>query len=321
MHLTTSLLLSLGLLLLLSGLLGFRSQRRRRTLLVVTFSLLATLCLLGGGYSYWYYHRPLPAPITEQLFKGVTYIREVHTSSRPMVVHIVKVALNTPGLRFLVTPPEPTEGQPLAAQTTSQFAEEFGVQLAINASFFEPFWVKWPRYYPHAGDPATPFGLTISEGQRYSAPKPDYHTLYISQDNRMSIETPLTDPQNAVSGYSIFLKDGKAQKFPLTRYLPTQPSPRTAVALDKTEEHFLIFVVDGRQPNYSEGIPLPELAEIAIKHGAHIALNLDGGGSSTLVKEDKNGNPVVLNSPVHLRVPPGRERPVANHLGIFAPPL
>lgn len=27
---------------------------------------------------------------------------------------------------------------------------------------------------------------------------------------------------------------------------------------------------------------------------------------------------VVLNSPIHGRVPPGRERPVANHLGIFA---
>ncbi len=93
------------------------------------------------------------------------------------------------------------------------------------------------------------------------------------------------------------------------------------MVLDKSREHFLIFVVDGRQPNYSEGIPLPELAEIAIKHGADIALNLDGGGSSTLVKEGADGEAVVLNSPIHLRVPPGRERPVANHLGIFAPEL
>jgi exopolysaccharide biosynthesis protein len=137
----------------------------------------------------------------------------------------------------------------------------------------------------------------------------------------MSIGEPLEEPYNAVSGFSIFLKDGQVQEFPVTRYYPTQPSPRTAVALDRTREHFLIFVVDGRQPNYSEGVPLPELAEIAITYGADIALNLDGGGSSTLVKEGSDGKAVVLNSPVHLRVPPGRERPVANHLGIFAPAL
>ena len=47
-------------------------------------------------------------------------------------------------------------------------------------------------------------------------------------------------------------------------------------------------------------------------------LNLDGGGSSTLVAEDEKKNPVLLNSPIHGRLPPGKERPVANHLGIFA---
>ncbi|MCP4399174.1 MAG: phosphodiester glycosidase family protein [bacterium] len=310
-----------ALILGISGWLFFRSQRRRRMLLTVSFWLTAGLFLSGSGYSYWYYHRPLPAPVVEQLFGGITYIREVHTRPRPMVVHIVKVDLKTPGLKFLVTPSPPPGGRPLPARTTSQFVEEFDAQLAINASFFEPFWVKWPRYYPHVGDPASPFGLTMSQGQRDAAPQTAYNTLYISQDNQMSIGESLEKPYNAVSGYSIFLKGGQVQEFPLTRYIPTQPSPRTAVALDKSREHFLIFVVDGRQPNYSEGIPLPELAEIAIKHGADIALNLDGGGSSTLVKEGADGEAVVLNSPIHLRVPPGRERPVANHLGIFAPEL
>ena len=279
------------------------------------------LSFAGGCYSHWYYHRPLPSPVTEQLFEGISYIREVYATPRPMVVHIIKIDLRTPGLKFLVTPNPPPEGGPLPARTTSQFVKEFGVQLAINASFFEPFWVKWPRYYPHAGDPARPFGLTISEGLRYSAPQENYNTLYISEDKRLSIGEPLKGAQNAVSGYSIFLKDGQVQEFPSTRYAPKLPSPRTAVALDWKRETFLIFVVDGRQPNYSEGIPLPELAEIAIKHGADIALNLDGGGSSTLVKEGDDGGTVVLNCPVHLRVPPGRERPVVNHLGVFAPAL
>jgi exopolysaccharide biosynthesis protein len=80
----------------------------------------------------------------------------------------------------------------------------------------------------------------------------------------------------------------------------------------------MLFVVDGHQPNYSEGMTLPELAQIVLKHEGYTALNLDGGGSSTLVIEGLDGKPIVLNSPIHGRVPPGRERPVANHLGIFA---
>ena len=321
MQITTSLPLLAALLFGIIGWKIFRAQRRRRVFFAGGFWLLTGLCLLGGGYSYWYYHRTLPSPVTEQLFEGITYIREVYRDPRPMVIHIVRVDLKTPGLKFLVTPAQPTKGQPLAAKTTSQFVEDFDVQLAINASFFEPFWVKWPRYYPHVGDPARPFGLTISEGQRYAQPEADYHPLYISQDNRISIGEPLKEPYNAVSGFSIFLQDGQVQELSNMRYHPVEASPRTAVALDKTRERFLIFVVDGRQPNYSEGIPLPELAEIAIRHGADIALNLDGGGSSTLVKEGDKGEAVVLNSPVHLRVPPGQERPVANHLGIFAPKL
>ena len=77
-------------------------------------------------------------------------------------------------------------------------------------------------------------------------------------------------------------------------------------------------VADGRQPNYSEGVTLGELADIIRQHGGHTALNLDGGGSSTIVVEGPDGHPRVLNSPIHGRVPPGVERPVANHLGVFA---
>jgi hypothetical protein len=50
--------------------------------------------------------------------------------------------------------------------------------------------------------------------------------------------------------------------------------------------------------------------------GAVDAINLDGGGSATLVVAD-HGRPRVLNSPIHTGVP-GRERPSANHLGVGA---
>ena len=54
--------------------------------------------------------------------------------------------------------------------------------------------------------------------------------------------------------------------------------------------------------------------------GGYNVLNLDGGDSVTLAVEGQNGLPQVLNSPIHNHIP-GPERPVGNHLGIFALPL
>jgi exopolysaccharide biosynthesis protein len=45
-------------------------------------------------------------------------------------------------------------------------------------------------------------------------------------------------------------------------------------------------------------------------------MSLDGGGSSTMVIEGDDGEPKILNSPIDQYIP-GRERPVANHLGIY----
>jgi len=53
--------------------------------------------------------------------------------------------------------------------------------------------------------------------------------------------------------------------------------------------------------------------------GAVTALNLDGGGSSTMVISTPAGAR-VLNAPIHTRIPM-RQRPVGNHLGLYAPPL
>ena len=78
-------------------------------------------------------------------------------------------------------------------------------------------------------------------------------------------------------------------------------------------------MVDGRQKGYSEGVTLPELSELLISLGADRALNLDGGGSSTLVI-DEGGVPSVLSAPIQARLPM-MLRPVANHFGVYALPL
>jgi exopolysaccharide biosynthesis protein len=95
------------------------------------------------------------------------------------------------------------------------------------------------------------------------------------------------------------------------------PEPRTAVALDKAAKKLIIVVVDGRQPGYSEGVTLAELGEIILENEGYFGMNLDGGGSTTLVKEGRFGEADVLNTPIDHRIP-GWERPVGNHLGIRA---
>jgi exopolysaccharide biosynthesis protein len=57
------------------------------------------------------------------------------------------------------------------------------------------------------------------------------------------------------------------------------------------------------------------MAQIMRALGAFNAMALDGGGSSTMVVEE-NGQPIILNSPIDNYIP-GRERPIANHLGIY----
>ena len=95
--------------------------------------------------------------------------------------------------------------------------------------------------------------------------------------------------------------------------------PRTAVAIDEQGQTLWLIVVDGRQPGYSEGIALVELAKGIQELGAYMALNLDGGGSTTLVVED-GASYRILNRPINSRIPM-RERPVGNHLGIYAQPF
>lgn len=310
--------------LMLGGLAGaaagrvlWRPRRRWRMVAAAGVWLPGALLLAGAGYSCWYHHRRPPAPLRRELFRGVTYSREVLRRPRPMVVHVVQIDLDDPDIGFVVTPPSPTDGRRVAARTTSQFLETTGAAVAINGGGFSPWYAHGPLwYYPHAGDGVDPSGLVISRGRSYSRDRPGRPAICITRDNRVSLGGPATDAYNAVAGFCMVLKDGRPA--PGSDEREDSPQPRTAAALDAAGRRLMLFVIDGRQPNYSEGATLAELAEIIAARGGRTALNLDGGGSSTLVARGPEGRAVVLNSPIHGRVPPGRERPVATHLGVYA---
>ena len=81
--------------------------------------------------------------------------------------------------------------------------------------------------------------------------------------------------------------------------------PRTAVGFNQDSTQFFMFVVDGRQPGLSIGMSYKELGDYMKTWGVHQGLNLDGGGSSTMVVRG-----AIVNSPSDI----GGERSVANSL-------
>lgn len=282
------------------------------------FFIFAGFCLFSITFftGSWMYLRPTPAEITKDLYEGVVYQRIIKTQPRPLIIHLIRVDLTQEGINVLVTPGNPDTSLPLSARTTSQFLSEYNVQIAINGDGFEPWYARsLLNYYPHSGDPVDVLGQAVSNGVKYSETTDAEPTLFFSKTKNARINQLAGKTFNAISGNELLLLQGKA-----LQGLDTSIQPRTAAGLDKRRRELILVVIDGRQPGYSEGVTLVELAQIMLELGAHEAINLDGGGSSTLVVENTFGNPSVLNSPINHSIP-GLERPVANHLGIYAQPL
>lgn len=249
---------------------------------------------------YSYLNLQAPSSICHPLFEGITYLKEVRSVPRPLVIHVITVDLSHRRIAFLVTPGEKGQQGEVRAHTTSSFLKRFNLQVAINGSFFYPFHSNSPwDYFPHEGDPVQVLGLASSRGQIYSEVDQAFNTLYISADHQVSFTKPSAPIYHAISGREFLVIQGKippalAQK---------ETYPRTAMALNQAATVLILIVVDGKQPGYSEGVTLLELAEIIRSYGGYTALNFDGGGSSTMVFADRQGHSIALNSPIHTRIP------------------
>jgi hypothetical protein len=112
-------------------------------------------------------------------------------------------------------------------------------------------------------------------------------------------------PKVAITGNAFLIRDGVIQAVN-----DRELHPRTAVGIDYDTGDVLFLVIDGRQ-NFSRGLTMVELAEMMAELGADEALNLDGGGSTTLVAPSPDGVVGVRNSPSD-----GAQRRVANGLTV-----
>jgi hypothetical protein len=292
-----------------------KSKKIFKLALVILLSLLSLL----GAYLFFYNGRPPPVPVHEKITRGVTYQRMVRYLPRPMIAHVLIIDKKTRGLYFVVTPPDKVAGGALKARTTSQFLQEFGLKMAINGDGFFPWHSRGPAdYYPHVGDPVTPNGFAAARGKIYArglqaaSLEP---TLYISRRNEITFNHPPSKIFYALSGDRMLMQGGNI----IAGLDNEKLDPRTAIGINKNGRWVYLVVVDGRQPFYSAGATFQELAELLKSLGASSAMSLDGGGSSTMVVAGENGAPVVLNSPIDSYIPL-RERPVANHFGVYIKP-
>ena len=130
-----------------------------------------------------------------------------------------------------------------------------------------------------------------------------------------ALGTPAGDWQHAddiVGGAGLLLwrgrdvRDWAEERLALKGFVEAR-HPRTLIGRDRDGDVWLV-VVDGRQPGHSAGMSLPELTALSRRLGLVDALNLDGGGSSTMVV---NGD--VVNRPSD----PTGPRPVSDAIVVL----
>ncbi|GAA0554946.1 phosphodiester glycosidase family protein [Chitinophaga japonensis] len=112
----------------------------------------------------------------------------------------------------------------------------------------------------------------------------------------LSSPSGITNIKQLTGGWTRLVRDGanysSASVADEGGAVPTSSEPRTAIGFNQAQDKVYFVVVDGRDPGVSEGMTLSTLADFMRYIGCYQALNLDGGGSSTMM-----GNDGLRNTP------------------------
>jgi len=249
-------------------------------------------------------------------YAGITYIDRIETAPRALHMHIVQVDLGAPGIRFTLSAPRGE--RETVRQTTLEFLTEAHAQVAINAHFFLPF--------PSTDPTAWLVGIAASEGRIFSAfetPEQRYAIvadapgLNIDRDNQATIvhrDSASADGRRVrepvtlwttVSGSAQIVTEGRVT-VPIyadaghagAMLIPGGPraysngnswyavaTARTAIGVSANHRTLTLFTVDVR--GGSEGVGAGEVAELLVRdYAVWDALNLDGGGSTSMAMQD-----------------------------------
>lgn len=115
----------------------------------------------------------------------------------------------------------------------------------------------------------------------------------------ISIDKKWQDAQFIIAAGPLLVKDKKVHiSMPTKSSFASARHPRTAVGVDATGKKVILVTVDGRRPGHSNGTSLQDLANLLISKGAVAAINLDGGGSTTMsISQPGSLTPQIVNRP------------------------
>jgi len=267
------------------------------------------LCKLGGDYvevpNNPYY--TVFSSDFSTLAPGITQEIKMATSAdnKQMVFYIATADLNRDDVNVYANYNEndPSLGwamsrvqdQAQAAQDrygnpeSPEYIENYNVIASINADGFnmstgEPggLLVMLGKEW-HAVDSGGFFGI-LKNGKAVIGTKADYDAMK-------------DQVQEGVGGFGTMLvKDGKVCISRTDNYYSSRAS-RTAVGITRSGK-VVFMVLDGRQEPVSCGGSMEEIAQIMLEAGCYVAINLDGGGSSTYVAKPEGEDTLrVVSSP------------------------
>lgn len=248
--------------------------------------------------------------ISKEVAPGVTYEEHLYLdkNGKPVRAYMVIVEKGA-GVLQTTMPSDSTESKGKVSNMKNQLNAAItngkNAIAAVNADFFDMGGTNVMRglcikdgVLIHGTDDRPWFGITT-----------DGEPVMGTSDEYTNYKDKLT---TAVGGSHVILRNDNPDNLSLGTEFADTRHPRTAVGVTP-DGAIVLLIVDGRQPETSNGASLADLAEILGLLGCSDGINLDGGGSSTLIlKEGSDLN--TKNSPSA-----GALRAVANGLMVVLP--
>jgi len=258
----------------------------------------------------------------EQVRAGVTH-QFIYAQSGPWAIHVLDVRLDQCYSALAVKGAAGATGRRKTSDMMRQLDRTRDVVAGVNADFFSLATGAPTNALVSAGRVITPpnkqpvFAVDSAGLPRIGVFEVRAGGTFTVDDTALAHVSLLPfHPLEAVGGRPRLVRDSATVPEVDTEGQPgfaTGRHPRTAIGIANNGKRLLLVVVDGRQKPYSDGMTLRELATLMLALGARDALNLDGGGSTTMVVENlKSGKLEIANHPSD----PTGERPVGDALAV-----
>ena len=297
------------------------------------FAVIAAVLLIASAVAAPHAPEKIDWSKADDIRPGIKLTSGIKKSPRLIRYYIMRIDLGTPGLEFVTTGRDADWGKPMPdypkrmIRTRRRTVAEFmniarrpvkhgGLGKNLVAAFNATPWGPWVPPFNHKY--ADPPGLVISNGEVVAEHKQKAQFV-IYRDGSVDIVPSIPAEKrpevlHTLSGFVINARGGKVVPPAKGDRAGVGTAPRTVYGLSAHRRYMYVLAVDGRQPGWSMGVNNQESAQIIISAGASDAINMDGGGSTTMLYWDAaQCKPVMVNR--HTAVG-NYMRAVATSLGI-----